>query len=61
MSSWTHCSQYLALRLEKASLKGQLVWQRQSGFGLSAEGLFSVIFKTKKLYWGMGENYKGKF
>lgn len=33
----------------------------ESAFGLSAEGLFSVLFKKKKTYWGMGENYKGKF
>lgn len=50
MSSETHCSQYLAVHLERLSLKGQLVCQRQSAFGLSAEGLFSVLFKKKKTY-----------
>lgn len=34
--------------------------QRQSAFGLSAEGLFSVIFQKKKPYWGMGGKLERK-
>lgn len=61
ISSWTHCSEYLALHLERASLKGQLVCQRESAFGLLLKGCFLRSCRRKSPVGGWGKITKESF